>query len=117
MTLGGHRKKKALKGGHLRKIREKVGHVKCYLHWRRGRGKNLVTGGGSCNFLMTLQKIPQAPPPYLVKNERSLIVEKKKIHFQVTLSLSWTLSFLNNIPKVPERDVLETNKQIETNLN
>ena len=79
-------------------------------------GKNLVTGGGSCNFLMTLQKIPQAPP-YLVRNERSLIVEKKKIHFQMTLSLSSTLSFLNNLPKVPERDVLETNKQIKTNLN
>ena len=34
---GGHRKKKtALKGGHLKKIREKGGHVKCYLYWRGG---------------------------------------------------------------------------------
>ena len=49
-------------------------------------GKKLVTGGGSCNFLMTLQKIPPAPPPpppYLVKNERSLRstekLKKKKV--------------------------------------
>ena len=54
-------KKTALKGGHLKKIREKGGHVKYYLYWRGVMGKNLVTGG-SCNFLMTLQKIPPAPP-------------------------------------------------------
>ena len=40
-----------------------------------------------------------------------------KIYFQMTLSLPSTLSFLNNLAKVPERDVLETNKQIKTNLN
>ena len=44
---------------------------KNYLYWRGVVGKNLVTGGGSYNFLMILQKIPPAPP-YLAKNERSL---------------------------------------------
>jgi len=44
---------------------------KNYLYWGGVMGKNLITEGGSCNFLMTLQKIPPAPP-FLVKNERSL---------------------------------------------
>ena len=40
-------------------------------------GKNLVAWRGSCSLLMTLQKIPPAPP-YLVKNERSLISQTQK---------------------------------------
>ena len=57
---GGHQKKNGLEGGgHLKKVREKGGHVKYYVYWRGVVGKKL---GGSCNFLMTLQKIPPAPP-------------------------------------------------------
>ena len=37
-------------------------------------GKNLLTEGGPCNFLTTVQKSHQ--PPYLVKNERSLNSQK-----------------------------------------
>ena len=64
MGFGGvTEKKNGLEGGgHLKKIREKGGHVKYYLYWRGVVGKNLVTGGGSCHFLMTLQKIPPALP-------------------------------------------------------
>ena len=62
--LGGvTQKKRPYRGGHLKKIREKGGHVKYYLYWRGGRGKKIsYLGGGSCNFLMPLQKIPPAPP-------------------------------------------------------
>ena len=35
--LGGSPKRERhWRGGHLKKIREKVGHVKCYLYWRGG---------------------------------------------------------------------------------
>ena len=48
---GGHRKKKtALKGGHLKKIRERGGHVKYYLYWRGGRGKKFSYWGGHTTF-------------------------------------------------------------------
>ena len=55
-------KKTALKGGPSKKLREKGGSRKILPLLEGSRGKNLVTGGGSCNFLMTLQKIPPAPP-------------------------------------------------------
>ena len=64
MGFGGSPKKNGLEGrGHLKKIREKGWSRKILPLLEGGRGKNLVTGGGgSCNFLMTLQKIPPAPP-------------------------------------------------------
>ena len=38
-----------------------------------GQGKKMMAEGGSCNFLMTVHKIPPAPPPtHLVKDEQSL---------------------------------------------
>ena len=38
--------KMALKGDQLKKIREKGGHVKYYLHWRGGRRKKISCLGG-----------------------------------------------------------------------
>ena len=61
----------ALKGGSSKKNKGKGGSRKIFPLLEGVVGKKLVTGGGSCNILMTLQKIPPAPP-YLVKNERSL---------------------------------------------
>ena len=57
-------KKPALKGGPSKKNMGKGGSHKILPLLEGGPGKNLVTwgGGGSCNFLMTLQKIPPAPP-------------------------------------------------------
>ena len=43
---GSPKKKTALKGGHLKKVREKEGHVKYYLYWRGGRGKKFSYWGG-----------------------------------------------------------------------
>ena len=57
--------------GHLKKIREEGRSRKILPLLEGGRGKKISCLGGSCSFLMTLQKIPPAPP-YLVKNERSL---------------------------------------------
>ena len=50
--LGVTKIKKSLKGGLSKKIREKGGHVKYYLYWRRRGvvGKNLVTWGGHATF-------------------------------------------------------------------
>ena len=68
---GGHRKKNGLEGGPSKKNKEKGGSRKILPLLEGGRGKKFSYWGGSCNFLITLQKIPPAPP-YLVKNERSL---------------------------------------------
>ena len=70
--LGGggfHRKKKnGLKGGHLKKKKEKGGSRKILPLLEGGRGKKCSYWGESCNFLMTLQKIPPAPPTSLKMN-------------------------------------------------
>jgi len=50
------------RGGHLKKIREREGSRKILPLLEGGRGKKFSYWGGSCNFLMTLQKIPPAPP-------------------------------------------------------
>ena len=61
---GGHRKKNGLEGGHLKKVREKGGSRKILPLLEGGHGKKFsYCGGGSCNFLMTLKKIPPAPLP------------------------------------------------------
>ena len=68
---GAPKKKTALKGGHLKNIREKGGHVKYYLYWRGVVGKNLVPGG-----VMQLSNDTSknsTSPPLPRKNERSLI--------------------------------------------
>ena len=63
MGFGGITEKKtALKGGPSKKNKGK-GRSRKILPLLGGVvGKNLVIGG-SCNFLMTLQKIPPAPLP------------------------------------------------------
>ena len=43
-------KKMALKGGHLKKIREKGVHVKYYLYWRGVGGKKFSYWGGHATF-------------------------------------------------------------------
>ena len=54
----------ALKGGPSKKDKGKGGSRKILPLLEEGSWeKNLVAGGGSCNFLMTLQKIPPAPLP------------------------------------------------------
>ena len=56
-------KKMALKGGPSKKNKGKGGSRKILPLLERGRGKKFsYWGRGSCNFLMTLQKIPPAPP-------------------------------------------------------
>ena len=69
---GGHRKKKtALKGGHLKKIREKGGSRKILPLLEGGSWeKNLVTGGVMQLSNDTSKNSTRSP--YLVKNERSL---------------------------------------------
>ena len=66
MGFGGGvtQKKNGLEGGPSKKNKGKGGSRKISPLLEGGVvGKNLVTGGrGSCNFLMTLQKIPPAPP-------------------------------------------------------
>ena len=74
MGFGGvTEKKKALKGWHLKKIREKGGSPKILPLLEGGSWeKNLVTGG-----VMQLSNDTSknsTSPPYLVKNERSLRV-------------------------------------------
>jgi len=44
-------------GGRLKKIREKGGSRKILPLLEGGRGKKISYWGGSCNFLMTLQKM------------------------------------------------------------
>ena len=67
----GHPKKMALKGGPSKKNKGKGGSRIILPLLEGSHGKKFSCLGGSCNFLMTLQKLPPAPPPYLVKNERS----------------------------------------------
>ena len=65
MGLGGGvtEKKTALKGGPSKKNKGKGGSRKILPLLEGGRGKKFSDWGpGSCNFLMTLQKIPPAPP-------------------------------------------------------
>ena len=62
--VGGPGKKRPWRGGHLKKSKGKGGSRKILRLLEWGRGKKIsYWGGGSCNFLMTLQKIPPAPPP------------------------------------------------------
>ena len=71
---GGHRKKKtALKGGHLKKLRVKEGPRKILPLLEGGVvGKNLVTGwGGGVMQLSNDTSKNSTSPPYLVKNVRS----------------------------------------------
>ena len=69
----GHRKKNGFEGGAiLKKIREKGGHVKYYLYWRGGRGKKFSYWGWVMQLSNDTSK-NSTRPPYLVKNERSLI--------------------------------------------
>ena len=74
MGFGGGvtQKKTALKGGHLKKIREKAGHVKYYLYWRGRRGKKFSYWGKGVMQLSNDTSKNSTSPPYLVKNERSL---------------------------------------------
>ena len=76
--MGGHRKKTALKGG---PNKGKEGHVKYYLYWRGVVGKNLVTEGVMQLSNDTSKNSTSPPPPYLVKNERSLRVGE--VHFRL----------------------------------
>ena len=81
---GGHPPKNGLEEGG-------GGHVKYYLYWRGSWEKISCLGGGgggSCNLLMTLQKIP--PAPNLVKNERSLISQTQKCAKKVS---PWSFQF------------------------
>ena len=72
MGFGGVTEKKtALKEGHLKNIMERGGHVKYYLYWRGVVGKKLLTGG--VMQLSSDTSKNSTSPPYLVKNERSLI--------------------------------------------
>ena len=59
---GGHPKKNGLKGGPSKKIKGKGRSRKILPLLGGGRGKKFSYWGESCNFLMTLQKIPPAPP-------------------------------------------------------
>ena len=55
--------KTALKGGPSKKNKGKGGSRKILPLLVGSRGKKFsYLGGGACNFLMTLQKIPPAPP-------------------------------------------------------
>ena len=74
MELGGvtEKKKTALKGGHLKKIREKGGSRKILPLLEGGRGKKFSYWGGVMQFSNDTSK-NSTNLPYLVKNERSLI--------------------------------------------
>ena len=64
----------ALKGGPSKKIRDKGVHVKYYLYWRGGRGKKINCLGGIMQLSNdTSKNSTSPPPPYLVKNEWSLM--------------------------------------------
>ena len=51
---------------------------KKYLYWGGGHGNKLITGGGVMQLFNDTSKNPTSPP-YLVKNERSLIRVLKMI--------------------------------------
>ena len=74
MGFGGftEKKKKALKGGHLKKIRENWSHVKYYLYWRGGRVKKISYWGGVMQLSNDTSKNFTSPPPSSQKNDRSL---------------------------------------------
>ena len=59
---GGSPKKNGLEGGPSKKIRENGGSRKILPLLDGGSWEKFSYWGGSCNFLMTLQKIPPAPP-------------------------------------------------------
>ena len=59
---GAPKKKRALKGGPSKKIKGKGGSRKILPVLEGGRGKKFSYWGGVMNLLMTLQKIPPAPP-------------------------------------------------------
>ena len=65
MRFGGgspKKKKNGLEGGLSKKNKGKGGPRKISPLLEGARGKKFSYWGGSCNFLMTLQKIPPAPP-------------------------------------------------------